>query len=101
MGLGRGCGCHQSLDWEWVLKHHGRRSLWCLVGLGLIGSIGGLLGLILNGLLSASHEGTLKCVVPIDVAECVGLVCAQLGVVSWCAFCHGMFWAGQFAAALL
>ena len=83
MGLGRGCGFHQSLDWQWVLNHHGGRSLWCLVGLGLIGSIGGLLGLILNGLLSTSHEGTLKCVMPINITECTWFLCAQWSILPW------------------
>ena len=49
----------------------------------LVRSIGGLMGLILNGLLSSTHEGTLECVVPIDLTECAWLVCAQRGVVSW------------------
>ena len=54
-----------------------------LVGLGLIVSIGSLLGLILNGLLSSSHEGTLKCVMPIDIIDCTWLVCVQWCAVSW------------------
>ena len=50
--------------------------------MGLVHSIGDLLGLILNGLLSSTHEGTLECVVPIDFTECAWLVCAQRGVAS-------------------
>ena len=57
--------------------------MWCRVGLGLIGSVDSLLGRILNGLLSASHEGTLKRVMPIDITKCTWLVCAQRGVASW------------------
>ena len=49
---------------------------------GLVCGIGGLLGLVLNGLLSTIHEGTLECVVPIDLIECAQLVCAQRGVAS-------------------
>ena len=56
--------------------------MWCQVGLGLICSIGGLLNLVLNGLLGATHEGTLECVVPIDLTECAWLVCVQRGIVS-------------------
>ena len=63
--------------------------MWCLVGLGLSGGIGGLLGLILNGLLSASHEGTLEHVIPIDITECTRLVCAQWCVASWWIFSWG------------
>ena len=77
------CGRHQSLDWQWVLKHHRRRPLRCWVGWCLVCNVGGLLGLILNGLLSMSHEGTLKCVIPINIAECTRLVCAQRCVASW------------------
>ena len=64
--------------------------MWCWVGLGLIRSVVSLLGLILNGLLSTTHDGTLKCVVPIDVIECTGLVCAQRGVASWCILSWGV-----------
>ena len=56
--------------------------MWCLVGLGLIGSIGDLFSLVLNGLLSMSHQGKLKYVMLIDVTECTWLVCAQQGIVS-------------------
>ena len=59
-------------------------------GLGLVRSIGGLLGLILNGLLSSTHEGTLKCVVPIDLIECAWLVCVKRGVASWCILSWGV-----------
>ena len=57
--------------------------MWFLVGLGLIRSIDNLLGLILNGLLIPSHEGTLKHVMPIDITECTWLVCEQRGIASW------------------
>ena len=58
--------------------------------MGLIGSIGVLLGLILNGLLSASHEGTLKCVMPINITKCTRLVCVQRSVASWCILSWGV-----------
>ena len=56
--------------------------MWCRVGLGLVHSVGGLLNLVLNGLLGMTHEGTLKCVVPIDLTECAWLVCAQQSIAS-------------------
>ena len=56
--------------------------MWCQVGLGLVCSIGSLLGLVLNGLVSSSHEGTLECVVPIDLTKFARLICAQWGVAS-------------------
>ena len=49
-----------------------------------------LLGLVLNALLQTTHEGTLECVVPIDVAECIGLVCAQQSIASWCILAWGV-----------
>ena len=45
-----------------------RRSWWCRVGLRWGYCIGGMLNLILNGLLSTTHEGTLMCIVIIDLA---------------------------------
>ena len=53
-------------------------------------SVGALLGLILNGLLSSTHKGTLECVVPINITECAQSVCAQRGVVSWCILSWGV-----------
>ena len=50
----------------------------------LVSSVGSLFGLILNGLLRVAHEGTLECIVPIDLTECAWLVCAQWGIASWC-----------------
>ena len=44
---------------------------------------------VLNGLLSVTHEGTLKSVVPINIIECVWLVCAQQCVVPWCILSWG------------
>ena len=61
-----------------------------MVGLGLIGRIGGLLDLILNGLLSVSHEGTLKCVMAIKIIECTRLVCMQRSIASWCILLWGV-----------
>ena len=61
--------------------------------LGLVGQIFGvgvLLNIILNGLLSVTHEGTLECVVPINITECARLVCAQRGVASWCIWSWGV-----------
>ena len=58
--------------------------MWCWVGLGLVRCVGGMLNLVPNGLLSATHEGTLEFVVPIDLTECAWLVCMQWGVVSRC-----------------
>ena len=49
-----------------------------------------MLGLVLNGLLSTSHEGTLKCVMPINITECTRLVCVQWGVASWCILSWGV-----------
>ena len=42
------------------------------------------MNLVPNGLLNATHEGTLKCVVPIDLTECEWLVCTQRGIASQC-----------------
>ena len=64
--------------------------MWCWVGLGLICSVGGLLGLVLKGPLSSTHEGTLECVVPINITECTWLVCVQRGIASWCIWSWGV-----------
>ena len=64
--------------------------MWFQVGLGLVCSIGNLLGLIPNGLLSSTHEGTLECVVPINITECAWLVCVQRGVASWYVWSWGV-----------
>ena len=64
--------------------------MWRWVGLGLIFSFGCLLNLLPNGLLSVTHEGTLECVVPIDLIECAQLVCAQQGIASWCIWSWGI-----------
>ena len=64
--------------------------MWCWVGLGLICNVGNLLDLILDGLLSATHEGTLECVVPVDLTECAWLVCVQRGIASWCIWSWGI-----------
>ena len=58
--------------------------MWCWAGLGLIYIIGGLLNFVLNGFLSMTHEGTLECVVLVDLTECAWLVCTQRGVASQC-----------------
>ena len=54
--------------------------------MGFMCRIGSLLGLVLNVLLSASHEGTLKCVMPINMykvglctTECCVLVHSVVG----------------------
>ena len=60
------------------------------VWLCLVCSVGSLLGLVSNGLLRAAHEGTLECIVPIDLTECAWLVCAQQGVVSRCIWSWGV-----------
>ena len=60
------------------------------LGWAFFGSIGSLLGLILNGLLSTSHEGTLKHVIPIDITECTWLVYVQRSVVPWCIWSRGV-----------
>ena len=52
--------------------------------------VGGLLGLILNGLLSMSHKGTLKRVIPINITECARLVCVQWNIESWCILSWGV-----------
>ena len=64
--------------------------MWCQFGLGLVRCIGGMLNLVSNGLFSMTHQGTLECVVPIDVAECTGLVCAQQSIASWCILAWGV-----------
>ena len=58
--------------------------------MGLIFHVGGLLGLILNGLLNAIHKGTLKCVIPINITECTRLICAQWSIASWCILSWGV-----------
>ena len=71
-----------------------------VLGWVVLGCSGGsMLGFILNGLLSLTHEGTLKHVMPIDIIECTRLVCAQ-GALHLGAFCRGGFWASQLATAL-
>ena len=48
------------------------------------------MGLVLNGLLSTTHDGTLECVVAINITECAQLVCAQQGIVSWSIWSWGV-----------
>ena len=50
----------------------------------LVRCVGGMLNLVPNGLVSATHEGILECVVPIDLIECAWLVCTHWGIASWC-----------------
>ena len=42
-------------------------------------------------LLNSTHEGILKCVVPIDLTKCAWLVCVQRGIASWCILSWGVF----------
>ena len=66
----------------------------------MVHSVGSLLNLVPNGLLSTTHEGTLECVVPIDLTECACWF-VHNGELRLGAFGRGGFWSGQFAAALL
>ena len=58
--------------------------------MGLVHCVDGMLDLVPYGMLSETHEGTLECVVPIDLIECAQLVCVQRGVVSWCILLWGV-----------
>ena len=65
----------------------------------MVHGVGSLLDIVLNGLLSTTHEGTLECVVPIDLKECEQLVCAQQGVEFRSIWSWG-FLVGRFAMTL-
>ena len=43
-----------------------------------------MLSLVVNGLLSVTHEWVFVCIVPIDLTQLAWLICAQQGIASRC-----------------
>ena len=63
----------------------------CQVGLSWGCHIGSMLNFIMNGLLSATHEGEFMCIVPIDLTQLAWMIFVQRSVASRCVWLLRIF----------